>query len=85
MNTPLKKDDDETHRKGETLLHKQNIYRARVVCLHMAAKIPLSKLDCSTLKELLEENRFRVARSRHMMDLLPLVLQEKSVVQLYKI
>ena len=44
----------------------------------MAAGIPLSKLDCPALREILEENRFRLSHSRHMMDLVPFILQECS-------
>ena len=43
----------------------------------MAAGIPLSKLDCPALRELLEENRFRLSHSRHMMDLVPFILREE--------
>ena len=43
----------------------------------MAAGIPLSKLDCPALRELLEESRLHLAHSRHMMDLVPFVLQEE--------
>ena len=74
----LEKHDTETHRKGETLSEDQKVYRAKVVLAFMAAGIPLSKLDCPALRELLEENKFRLTHSRHMMDLVPFVLQECS-------
>lgn len=73
----LERHDAETHRKGETLPEEQKVYRARVVLAFMEAGIPLSKLDCPALRELLEESRFRLAHSRHMMDLVPFVLQEE--------
>ena len=66
----LEKHDHETHRKGETLPEAQKVYRARVVITLMEAGIPLSKLDCPGLRELLED-------SRHMMDMVPFVLQEQ--------
>ena len=70
----LEKHDTETHRKGETL---PEVYRAKVVLAFMAAGIPLSKLDCPALRELLEGNKFRLTHSRYMMDLVPFVLQEE--------
>ena len=73
----LEKHDAETHRKGETLPEDQKVYRAKVVLAFMAAGIALSKLDCPALRELLEENRFRLSHSRHMMDLVPFILQEE--------
>ena len=45
--------DFETHRKGETLPEPQKVYRARVVKVLMEAGIPLSKLDCPELRDLL--------------------------------
>ena len=73
----LEKHDAETHRKGETLPEDQKVYRAKVVIAFMAAGIALSKLDCPALRELLEENRFRLSHSRHMIDLVPFILQEE--------
>lgn len=74
---PLERHDAETHCKGETLPEEQKVYRARVVLAFMEAWIPLSKLDCPALRELLEESCFHLAHSRHMMDLVPFVLQEE--------
>ena len=73
----LEKHDAKTHRKGETLPEDQKVYRAKVVLAFMAAGIALSKLDCPPLRELLEENRFRLSHSRHMMDLVPFILQDE--------
>ena len=56
----LKAHDKETHRKGETLPEKQNIYRVRVVMALMKAGIPIGKLDCAELRALLEENKYRL-------------------------
>ena len=53
------------------------MYRARVVLAFMEAGIPLSKLDCPTLRELLEESQFHLTDSSHMMDLVPFILQEE--------
>ncbi len=43
----------------------------------MEAEIQLGKLDCPGLRELLEESSFRLKDSRHMMDMIPLLLQEE--------
>ena len=43
----------------------------------MEAGIPLSKLDCPGLRDLLEENSFRLTDSRHMMDMMPFILEEQ--------
>jgi len=73
----LEKHDRDTHRKGEMLPEAQKVYRARVVLTLMQVGIPLSKLDCPGLRELLEENGFRLTDSRHMMDIIPFLLQEE--------
>ena len=73
----LERHDQEIHRKGETLPEEQKVYRARVVLAFMEAGIPLSKLDCPSLRDILEDSRFRLAHSRHMMDLVPFILQEE--------
>ena len=73
----LEKHDSETHRKGETLPESQKVYRAKVVIALMEAGIPLSKLDCPGVRELLEENSFRLTDSRHMMDMIPFILQKQ--------
>ena len=43
----------------------------------METGIPLSKLDCPGLRELLEENSFCLTDSRHMMDMILFILQEE--------
>ena len=73
----LEKHNAETHHKGQTLPEEQKVYRARVVLAFMETGIPLSKLDCPALRELLEESRFCLTHSRHTMDLVPFVLQEE--------
>ena len=37
----------------------------------------LSKLDCPGLRDLLEENSFRLTDSRHMMNMMPFILEEQ--------
>ena len=73
----LRAHDNETHCKGETLPEAQNVYRARVVITFMKCGIPLAKLDCSDLRCLLEENGYRLADSRSLMDMIPFVLSEE--------
>ena len=53
------------------------MYRARVVITLMEAGIPLSKLGSPGLRELLEDNSFRLTDSRHMMDMIPFIPQEQ--------
>ena len=67
----LRAHDAETHRKGETLAEKHNVYRAKVVIAFMKSGIPLSKLECPDLRNLLEENGYRITDPRHMLDWSP--------------
>ena len=73
----LAKYDQQTNRKGETLPEDQKVYRARVVLAFMESGIPLSKLDSPKLRDLLEENAFRLTDSRHLLDMVPYILQEE--------
>ena len=73
----LKVHDSQTHRKGETLPSKQKVYRARVVMAFMKSGIPLEKLECPELRSLLEKNGYRLTDKRHMMDLVPFVLDQE--------
>ena len=43
----------------------------------MKSGIPLGKLDCLELRSLIEENGFRLTDSRHLLDLVPFVLDEE--------
>ena len=43
----------------------------------MEAEIPLSKLDCPEVRDLLEENGYRHTDSWYMMDMIPFILQEQ--------
>ena len=56
----LDKHDHENNRKGKTLPDAQKVYRARVVIALMEVGITLSKLDCPGLREVLEENSYRL-------------------------
>ena len=53
------------------------MYRAHVVLAFMESGIPFTKLDSPKLRELLEENAFRLTDSRHLLDMVPFILQEE--------
>ncbi len=59
-------------RKGETLPDEQNVYRVKVVMAFMHTGIPIAKLDCHCLRDLLQENGYRLSDTRHMLDLVHL-------------
>lgn len=44
----------------------------------MEAGIPLAKLDCHGLKDLIQDNGYWLSNTRHMFDLVPFILQERS-------
>lgn len=73
----LRAHDAQTHRKGETLPDEQNVYHVKVIMAFMEAGIPLVKLDCQSLRDLLQDNGYRLTDTRHMFDLVPFVLQEE--------
>ena len=60
----------------ERLCRRTRKFTGPKLCLR-SWRIALSKLDCPALRELLEENRFRLSHSRHMMDLVPFILQDE--------
>jgi len=71
----MKKHDEETHPKGESLPDEQRVYRARVVMAFLRAGVPLSKLK--HFRELLEEGAYRLTDTRHMLDTVPFILSEE--------
>ena len=60
-----------------TLPDEHNVYRVKVVKAFMQAGIPLAKLDCPGLRDLLQDHGYRLTDTRHMFDLVPFVLQEE--------
>ncbi len=64
-------------RVSETLPEAHNVYRAKVVMTFLKCGIPLSKIDCPKMRNLLEENGYRLTGSRHLFDMVPFVLQEE--------
>ena len=72
--------DSETHRKGESLAEGQKVYRVKVVMALMKAGIPIGKLDCLPLRNLLEESGYRLTDTRHLLDLVPFVLQQERAL-----
>ena len=47
----------------------------KIVVALLQAGIPLQKLECPGLRDLLLENGYRLTDSRHMFDLMPFILQ----------
>lgn len=64
--------------KGETLPEEHYVYHAKVVMVFTKSGIPLSKLECPDLRNLLEENAYRLTDSRNMLDMVPFVLKKGS-------
>ena len=56
---------------------EQRIYRVKVVIAFLRAGIPISKLEY--LRHILEENALRLTDTRHMLDLVPFVLDEERL------
>ena len=71
----LKRYDETTQPKGQTLPDEQRIYRVKVVMAFLRAGIPISKLEY--LRDILEENALRLTDTRHMLDLVPFILEEE--------
>ena len=53
------------------------MYRARVVMAFMKSEIPLAKLECPERQRMLEENGHRLTDKRHMLGLVPFVLDQE--------
>ena len=62
--------------KGETVPESQQVYQVKVVTCFLRAGVPLSKFSC--FRELLEESAFRTSDRRHMLDLIPFVIQQEQ-------
>ena len=43
----------------------------------MKSGIPLWKLECSDLRNLLEQNGYRLTDARHLLDMVPFILREE--------
>ena len=72
----LRKYNEEMHPRGETLPEEQQIYCVKVVSSFLKAGIPLSKIE--SLRDLLEENAFRLTDRRNMHDYIPFILKEEE-------
>ena len=68
--------DSLTHPVGETLPEDQRIYRVKVVKAFLRAAIPLNKID--NLRELLEDNGFRLTDRRHMSYTVPFIFTQEQ-------
>ena len=73
----LKAHDAETHRKGGTLPIEHNVFRVKVITEFMRSGIPLWKLECSDLRNLLEQNGYRLTDPRHLLDVVPFIRREE--------
>ena len=71
----LQRHNEATYRKSETLPQDQRIYRVKVVQTFLRAGVPLSKL--AIFRPLLEEKALRLCDTRHMLDLVPFILDEE--------
>ena len=68
----LKKYDADKNPVGQTLPGDQRLYRVKVVKAFMRAGIPID-----ILRDILEEKALRLADTRHMLDLIPFILDEE--------
>ena len=71
----LRKYDESTQPKGQTLPDDQRVYRVKVVMAFLRAGIPIAKLEF--LRDILEENALCLTDTRHMLDLVPFILEEE--------
>ena len=67
------------HLQGETLPESQQIYLVKVIKAFLQAGVPLSKIILMPpLRELLEENGYRLSHRRYLFDLIPLIVNEEE-------
>ena len=71
----LKRHDEETRAKGETLPADMRAGRLEVVEGFLFRGVPLKKID--HLRHLLERNNFRLTSSSHLTQLVPLLLKQE--------
>jgi len=72
----LRKYNDTTHVRGETLPKDQQVYCVQVVSAFLKAGVPLTKID--HFRELLEEHAYRLIDRRNMNDYVPFILLQKE-------
>ena len=70
--------DKTFNQKGATLPASQCVYRVKVAMAFLKAGVPFEKVDC--LRELLEENAYRLVDKRHLLDLVPFILKEEQAM-----
>lgn len=71
----LKRFNERTHQRGETLPESQQVYRVKVVTAFLRAGVPMNKVDA--FREILEENALRLTDQRHMNDYIPFIVEEE--------
>ena len=62
--------------RGESLPEAQKLYRVKVVTAFLKAGIPLTKVE--SLREILEEDAYRLTDARGMFDLIPFVHSQEQ-------
>ena len=72
----LRKYNEETHPRGETLPEDHQVYRIKVVSAFLKSGVPLGKVE--SFKDLLEENAFRLTDRRNLHDYVPFILKEEE-------
>ena len=73
----LRQYDNEVHPVGEGLSDSVRVHRVKVVTAFMKAGIPLTKVDC--LRDLLEENAYRLSNSQNLRQLIPFIQQQEQI------
>ena len=48
------------------MYEESKVYRVKVLMAFMKAGIPLEKLECQALRDLLQDNGYRLTDTRHM-------------------
>ena len=72
----LTKYNEEVCGRGATLSEQQQVFCVKVVKAFLQAGVPLSKIR--HFRELLEENGYRLTDKRHLVDLIPFILEEEK-------
>ena len=72
----LKRYDESVNPKGQTLPEEHRVYRVKVATAFLKAGVPFAKLEC--FRDILEENAFRLTDPRHMLHLVPFILEEEK-------
>ena len=72
----LRKYNEETHPRGETLPEDHQVYRIKVVTAFLKSGVPLSKVE--SFRDLLEENAYRLTDRCNLLDYATFILKEEE-------